>query len=254
MAEMQPIALQLYSLREQLGQEFESAVRRVAAMGYIGVEPYGGMPAPLADAAALFRELDLQVCNSHVPFPDDANKEAVLEIAAAFELQDIAIAFMPPENFESIDAVKRTCQRLNDAGQFASANGLKLHYHNHWWEFKIIDGESTVDLMLEELDESVGLQIDTYWAQVGGLDAVDVVKRAGARAPLIHLKDGWLEQAGDMAHVGGGLMDVPAIVEETRETAHWYIVEQDRSSIEMFDSVEASYAYLTTNGLARGKG
>lgn len=253
MSELKPIALQLYTVRELLAEDFEGTVRRVAEMGYIGVEPYGGMPCHLADAADLFRELDLQVCNCHVPFPDDANAESVLEIASAFGLSSIAIAMLPPDDFESIDSIKDACARLNRAGEFARANGLALHYHNHWWEFKRINGRATLDIMLDELDDSVGLQIDTYWVQVGGEDAVELLKQVGDRAPLIHLKDGWLEATGDMAAVGHGVMDVPAIVSATAETAQWYIVEQDRSNNHRLEAVQQSYTYLTTNGLTRGK-
>lgn len=253
MNELKPIALQLYTVRELLGQDFEGTVRRVAEMGYIGVEPYSGMPSELSAAADLFRELDLQAFNSHVPFPDDANRDAVLEIAAAFGLSNIAIAMLPPDDFETIDSIKAVCERLNRAGDFARANGLALHYHNHWWEFKRINGTATLDVMLAELDDNVSLQIDTYWAQTGGEDAVAVVKQAGDRAPLIHLKDGWLDPKGDMAAVGHGLMDVPAIVNATAATADWYIVEQDRSSNDRLEAVQQSYTYLTANGLARGK-
>lgn len=253
MSELKPIALQLYTVRELLADDFEGTVRRVADMGYVGVEPYGGMPCELADAASLFRELELQTFNSHVAFPDEANKEAVLEIAEAFQAPSVTIAMLPPDDFDSVDAIKRTCKRLNQAGEFARANNLQLHYHNHWWEFKRIDGAATLDIMLEELDENVGLQIDTYWVQVGGEDAIDVVQQVGARAPLLHLKDGWLEAKGDMAAVGHGVMDVPGIVQATAETADWYIVEQDRSNNDRLEAVRQSYDYLTTNGLARGK-
>jgi sugar phosphate isomerase/epimerase len=243
----------LYTVRDLLGDDFDGTVRRVAQMGYIGVETYGGMPCELADAAALFRELDLKVCNCHVPFPDDANAESVLEIAAAYGLSSVAIAMLPPDDFETIDSIKSVCERLNRAGDFARSHGLALHYHNHWWEFKRINGAATLDIMLAELDDSVGLQIDTYWVQVGGEDAVEVVKKVGNRAPLIHLKDGWLDPTGDMAAVGHGVMDVPAIVNATADTAQWYIVEQDRSNNHMLEAVQQSYTYLTTNGLARGK-
>ncbi len=253
MSDLKPVAVQLYSLREALAQDLEGTIRSVADIGYVGVEPYGGMPGELDDVASLFRELDLQVCSSHVPYPDDDNKEAVLAAAEAFGLERICIAFMPPAEFETVDSIKRTCERLNQAGAFAGAHGLSLGYHNHWWEFKQLNGCATLELMLEELDDDVFLQIDTYWAQVGGLDAVEVVERVGARAPLIHLKDGSLDKDDDMTAVGGGKMDVPGIIQATAETAEWHIVELDRCATDMLGAVRDSYAYLTTNGLARGK-
>ncbi len=132
-------------------------------------------------------------------------------------------------------------------------NGLALGYHNHWWEYKQLNGVNTLDLILSELDESVFLQIDTYWAQVGGMDAIDVVKRVGERAPLIHLKDGSLDKDDDMTAVGGGKMDVPGIIAAAADSAEWHIVELDRCATDMLEAVHDSYTYLTSKGLARGK-
>ena len=252
MSVMKPVALQLYSLREALTEDFEGIVRQVADMGYVGVEPYGGMPGGLEGSASLFNELGLEVLNSHVPFPDDENTDAVYAIAEAYELDRVCVAYLPPSEFETLDLIKRTCERLNLAAQRASARGLQLGYHNHWWEFKQLNGTATLDLILDELDEGVFLELDTYWVQVGGLDAVDVVRQAGARAPLIHLKDGPLSPDGDMTALGGGLMDVPGIVAAAADTADWHIVELDRCATDMLEAVRDSYTYLTANGLARG--
>ena len=253
MSGMKPLALQLYSLREALAEDFEGIVRQVADMGYVGVEPYGGMPGGLENSAALFEELGLQVLNSHVPIPDEENADEVLALAEAYRLERICVAYLPATEFETVDTIKRTCEKLNRAGQLASDKGLQLGYHNHWWEYKQLNGTATLDLMLAELDDSVFLELDTYWVQVGGLDAVDVVRRAGARAPLIHLKDGHLDAQGDMTTVGGGKMDVPGIVAASADSADWYIVELDRCATDMLEAVRDSYTYLTSQGLARGK-
>ena len=251
MSQPKPLSVQLYSLREALAQDFEGTIRAVADIGYIGVEPFGGMPGGLSEAASLFRELDLQVCSSHIPYPDAENQDAVLEMAEAYGLQRACIAFLPPSEFETVDSIKRVCERLNEAGELARANGFQLGYHNHWWEYKKINGAATLDLMLAELDD-VFLQIDTYWVQVGGLDAVDLVRQAGSRASLIHLKDGPVDTDGDMTAVGQGKMDVPGIV-NAAQSADWHIVELDRCATDMLDAVRDSYTYLTGAGLARGK-
>ncbi len=253
MSKPKPVALQLYSVREMLDQDFEGTVRRVAEIGYIGVEAYGGMPGGLKNSADMFAELELEVCSSHVAFPDDANKDCMLAVAEAYGVSRVAVAYLPPDNFETIDSIKGICERLNRAGEFADSNNLSLGYHNHWWEYKLLEGQATLDLMLNDLDSSVFLEIDTYWVQVGGMDAVDVVERAGARAPLIHLKDGSLNKDDAMTAVGAGKMQVPEIVAATAESADWHIVELDRCDGDMMQAVQDSYSYLTTEGLVRGK-
>ena len=62
------IALQLYSVRNLLPNDFEGTVRRVAAMGYTGVESgvFTGI-TPTA-AAQLFKTLGLKMPAMHI-FP-----------------------------------------------------------------------------------------------------------------------------------------------------------------------------------------
>jgi sugar phosphate isomerase/epimerase len=252
MPEIKPIGLQLYSVREALAEDFEGTVRRVAEMGYIGVEPYGGLPTDLNDAAALFNELGLQVFNSHVGIPEGDGKEALLKIAEAFNLSQVAIAFLPPEQFETIDAIKRSCEQLNQANEFAKSNNLKLGYHNHWWEFKELDGQSTLELILAELEQDIFLEVDTYWVQAGGMDVLSMLEAVGSRAPLIHVKDGSTDPEDSMLAVGDGKMPVPGIIDVTASTAEWYIVELDRCETDMLKAVEKSYEYLTSNGYAKG--
>ena len=104
MSDLKPVSVQLYSVREALAGDFEGTVRQIADMGYVGVEPYGGMPCELSDAAGLFDELDLKVQSSHVPFPDAENQDTVLAIAEAYDLNRVCIAFMPPSEFDTLDA------------------------------------------------------------------------------------------------------------------------------------------------------
>lgn len=253
MAEIKPIGLQLYSLREELEKDFEGTIRKVADMGYIGVEPWGGMPTDLNDAAKLFEELELQVFNSHVGFPEGDGEQAMLNVAQAFGLSRVAIAFLPPDMFETIESIKGVCAKINQANAFAKANNLTLGYHNHWWEFKTLEGQDTLDLMLTELDDDIYLEIDTYWVEVGGLDTLEFVKKVGSRAPLIHIKDGPLNREDPMTALGDGKMPIPALVEACADTAEWLIVEIDRTAGDMVEAVANSYTYLTSNGLAKGK-
>lgn len=253
MPKIKPIGLQLYSVREALSEDFEGTIRQIADMGYAGVEPYGGLPSDLNDAAALFKELELEVMNSHVGFPEGEGEDALLKLAEAFELSRVAIAYLPTEMFETIDSIKGVCEKLNQANEFAKANNLTLGYHNHWWEFKQLDGQSTLDLMLAELDDDIFLEVDTYWVQVGGLDVVPFLEKVGDRASLLHIKDGSLNKDDSMLAVGDGKMPVPEIVKATGSTAEWHIVELDRCETDMLEAVQKSYSYLTSNGLSQGK-
>ena len=182
-------------------------------------------------------------------------KRHVLEVAEAYDLR---LRLRSPccrrRTLRPSTPSKATCERLNQAGEFARANNLGLHYHNHWWEFKTDNGTATLRCHAGRVGRGRGFgRLTPIGCRLAAKIAVAVVRQVGARAPLIHLKDGWLEPRGDMAAVGHGVMNVPELVDATAETADWYIVEQDRSNNDRLDAVRQSYDYLTSNGLARGK-
>ena len=78
-----PIALQLFTLREAAAEDYEGTVRKVADIGYAGVEP-AGFPGTTPEAAArLFADLGLEVCSAHLPMPVGEKQQESLETAEA---------------------------------------------------------------------------------------------------------------------------------------------------------------------------
>lgn len=245
------IALQLYTLREKAEKDFEGMVRQVAEMGYVGVEP-AGFPGTTAEAAGkLFKELGLKVPSAHTGLPLGDTKNEVLDAMAAIGCPRI-ITGKGPDDFNTMDKIKATCDLFNEAGAAAKAAGLVFGIHNHWWEYTPVDGVYPYQVMLERLDPDILFEIDTYWVQTAGCDVVEVVREVGERAPLLHIKDGPCVQTEPMTAVGAGAMDFPTIVAAAGEVPQWLIVEQDRTAGDMVADVQASYTYLVGEGLARG--
>lgn len=247
-----PIALQLYTVRDALSESFEKTVRRVAEMGYVGVETAGFPGTTPAAAAQLFADLGLEVAGAHSPLPLGDRQNEVLDTMAALGCKRLICAAMPRDEFNSMDGIKRVADSLNQAHEVAQANGLTFGYHNHWWEYGQVDGRRADQVLLEHLDPSIWFEVDTYWVQTAGPDPVDVIQALGARAPLLHIKDGPAVQTEPMVAAGEGVMDIPAIIAAGREHAEWLIVELDRCATEMPVAVEKSYQYLVGQGLARG--
>ncbi len=247
-----PVALQLYSVREYAQQDFESAVRRVAQMGYAGVEP-AGFPGTTAEAAGkLFRELGLEVPSAHMALPLGDQKDAVLSAMAAIGCTRL-VSGQGPDAFSSIEQTKRTCDVFNQAAAVARDNGMSFGIHNHWWEYTPVEGRYPYQVMLEYLDEDVFFQVDTYWVQTAGVDVAAVIRELGARASLLHIKDGPTVKTEPMTAVGDGVMDFPAILKAAGDTPEWLIVELDRCATDMMVAVERSFAYLAGQGLGRGR-
>jgi len=247
-----PIALQLYTLRDRLTQDFEGTVRSVAGLGYLGVETaniFGDSPA---SAARLFRELGLTVMGAHSPMPLGDQKQEVLDTLSALDCKRLIVAWQPPEMYKSLDGIKSICDSLNEGAAVAKANGLQLGYHNHWFEYQPVEGRIPVDVMLEYLDPPVFFEVDVYWVQTAGQNPAEIVRRLGARAPLLHIKDGPCQIESPMTALGEGVMDLPEVVAAGAVSTEWLVVELDRCATDMLEAVRKSYHYLIGKGLGRG--
>ena len=248
-----PIALQLYTVREAIAAEgFAQVVTKVAQMGYAGVEPAGFPGTTPAAGRQLFDDLGLAVSSAHTALPLGDKKNEVVDLAGVLGTKRI-VSSTGRDQFSSADSLNELCDTWNEAATTAAENGLELGLHNHWWEFSQIEGRSAFALLEERLDPSIHFQLDTYWAKVGGDDPVEVVRRLGARAPLLHIKDGPADDAAaDMVAAGAGAMDFPAVV-AAADAAEWLIIELDRCGTDMLEAVRQSCEYMVNAGLAQGR-
>jgi sugar phosphate isomerase/epimerase len=247
-----PIALQLYTLRDLLAQDYEGTVRKVADMGYVGVETanlFGDSPA---SAAKLFSELGLAVSSAHGVLPLGNKKQEVIDTMSVLNCKRLILPWQQPELFQSLDGIKKVCDSLNEASAVAKANGFQVGYHNHWFEYEPLENRIPMDMMLEDLDPDVFLEVDVYWVQTAGQDPVEVIRPLGSRAPLLHIKDGPCQIEEPMTALGEGVVDIPGVVAAGAASTEWLIVELDRCATDMLEAVRKSYQYLVGKGLARG--
>ena len=247
-----PIALQLYTVRDLLTQDYEGTIRNVAGMGYLGVETanmFGGSPA---SAARLFRELGLTVCGAHSPLPLGDQKQEVIDTMGALDCKRLVVAWQPPEKYTSLDGIKSICDTLNEAAAVGRTHGFQVGYHNHWFEYQPVEDRIPVDVMLEHLDPDVFFEVDVYWVQTAGRDPAEVVRRLGSRAPLLHIKDGPCQIDEPMTALGEGVVDIPGVVSAGAGSTEWLVVELDRCATDMLEAVHKSYRYLVEKGLGHG--
>ena len=251
---MQPkIALQLYTLRDALAQDFAGTLARIAAIGYQNVEsaffPEG---MTVSQGAQLIREAGLTVMAAHCELPLDDQTSAVLDQVAALGCGRMIWHGWPQDaDYSSLDGIKRLVDRYNQANAVATTSGLQFGLHNHWWEMEPVENQYPYQIFLRELDPSIFFEVDTYWAKTAGRDPVQIVTEMGARAPLLHIKDGPAIKNQPMVAVGDGTQDIPALVQAGQDNVEWLIVELDACATDMFTAVERSFTYLVGQGLAQ---
>ncbi|MGW2225244.1 sugar phosphate isomerase/epimerase family protein [Streptomyces formicae] len=248
-----PLSVQLYSVRDQLADDWQGTVRRLAGLGYGAVEPYDVLVDPKGHRLVL-DDLGLTVSGAHALHLLAPDPGPALDAVATLGT-DLAIvpAGLPPEDFTTRDGLARAADRLNSLVEPARRHGVRVGYHNHWWEIepRFDDGEGTrslhaVELLADLLDPAVFLEIDTYWAAVGGADVPALLRRIGDRVAALHLKDGPGTKEDPNVAVGQGTMPVREIITAAPHARR--VVEFDACAggpDALFDALAASHAHIT---------
>ncbi|MBE2183128.1 MAG: sugar phosphate isomerase/epimerase [Anaerolineae bacterium] len=240
---MAELGVQLYSVREELIADYVGTVERLASAGYTGVELAGNYGASVESAVQLFQRLGLAVPSIHAPILDAAQRSEVIGIAVGLGAKYVVCAYIPPDEFSTLSSVESYCAQLNEANVEVQAAGLTLLYHNHWWEYEAHDYGIPLEVMLRLLDPSIGIELDIYWAKVGGADPVAALEALGSRLKLLHAKDGPATKDDPMLALGEGVMNYPTLLPHAT-AADWPIVELDRCATNMLEALEKSAAYM----------
>jgi sugar phosphate isomerase/epimerase len=252
------LGFQLYTVRKQIEMDLEGTMRKVAGMGYVGVETYA-LPSnlTLANAAKIFKECELKVFGMHTELPAGDQREIVLRMADAYKCDHVVYAGWPQgDKYKDLDATKRTAELYDETAAYLKSRGLRFGLHNHWWEFEKTQDIYPFYYLLEHLSPEIFFEIDTYWAKTAGMNPAKVVADFGKRAPFLHIKDGPAirgDKAYEQVPTGKGTMDFPSVVKAAGKNTEWMIVEFDEYGGDIFEGMSASAAFLTTKGLAKGK-
>lgn len=246
------LGVQLYSLREELSTDFDRIIPLLSAMHYAGVEPWGGLPVAFDHAAKLFAQNGLECPSAHLPLLAGDDRQKWLDAAYSLGVKTIVLPWLPESDFANAESLKRTAEKINESALAARSAGFAYGYHNHWFEWTIIEGRPAIDRLAEMIDPSVVFEFDLYWAKVAGHEPADVLRKYGSRVPLVHLKDGPADgKESSMVAAGDGVIDFKAIFAAC--TAEWGFVELDRCATDMTEAVRRSAGYLLGRGWVQGK-
>lgn len=262
---LKPLAVQLYSLREQAEKDFAGVLKKVADIGYKAVEPAGFWNIRPRDFRKIISDLGLDMYSSHSPWARSHNLGEVMDIADSIGLKRIVCGYGPQE-FADIDAIKRTADITNKMQEVLAKNGFTLFQHNHNFEFERIDGTLKYEIYAK-LCPNVKFQIDAFWStNFGNEDATEMLKLFSERTISFHLKDGLLKQQQreltitkgtldrkiELRPLGSGQLDIKKLVANLPEAVDSIIVELDYCNIDMAEAIEKSYKFMTENGFGAG--
>lgn len=268
-----PIALQLYSVREDMEKDFEGTLKKVKALGYEGVEFAGLFGRKPADIKKMLNDIGLVPVSAHVPFVDmAADPKNVLGGYAEIGCKYVAIPYLTPEYRPGSDRFNEVIESAKIIGNTANDLGMTLLYHNHDFEFQKINGEYALDILYNEVPANLlQTELDTCWVNVGGENPSAYIRKYSGRAPVVHLKDFVMPgkkpekmyeligiqdetaaedaKAFELRPLGCGVQNFPEILKASEEAkVSWVVVEQDMPSMgkSPMECAKVSIDYLKT--------
>jgi len=239
------IGIQLYTVRDLMKNDVEGTLAAVAGAGYTEVEFAGYFDKTPAEIKAMLDRHGLVAPAVHSGSIAPADWAKALEAANVIGHKFIVMPWIPVERRKTLDDWKQVAADFNRLAASAKAAGLQFAYHNHDFEFPLVEGRVPYDLLLAETDPKlVQMEIDLYWITKAGADPLAYFARWPGRIPLVHVKDGKGPPDWAMTEVGSGVIDWKRIFAKSQQAGiQHYFVEHDKPA-DPIASITASCAYL----------
>ena len=272
----QPLAagVQLYTVREAIVKRPLETLQAISAIGYREVEMLRSQVIPLAP---FLKRVNLRPVSMHFetplltgnltawqhadmpPIEPGVTFDDCIALARDHGFKYIVFNYLSPEERLGLDFYRSLADKLNAAARKAASAGLRFCYHNHDFEFQPKPGGRPMDVLLSHLDKKlIGLEVDTFWVSMAGVNAAAFLREHADRVELVHLKD---RAKGTPVHydiatvpnetyreLGSGDLPLDEILAAVSQTGAKHVfVEQDFSS-DPLASLRQSYAFLRKSG------
>ena len=227
-----PVALQLYSVREDFARDLPGTLRAVANMGYDGVEFAGYHGRSAEELRKLVDDLGLQVAGTHIGIDTllGDELEKTVEFNRVLGNRFLVVPSLPEERRNSKAAWLETARLMNKIAEKVRVEGMLVGYHNHAIEFQPVNGDLPWDVFFGAAVPDVVMQLDTGNAMHGGVSSdgiLEILKRYPGRAVTVHLKE--FSSTDEKALIGEGDTRWKEFFSlcKTVGGTEWYIVEQE---------------------------
>lgn len=272
-----PIGVQLYTVAAELRKDFDGTLHKLAEIGFRIVENatfsasmnstqlraaldkvgmscqsvhygltqlQGNLPKIIDEMHVLGAKY--AVCPT--PWVADPSR-----LAAAMKGNSPEVGFGKFLNSMTLDDWRWNAEHFNKIGEAMKKAGLQFAYHNHSFEFRVVDGKIIFDELLALTDpDLVKIELDCGWVANAGHNPAGYIDRFPDRIQLLHVKDIQKRQVNEFSfdiqgiHMGGGIVDWPAVFAAAKRAGvKGYFVEQENPfPAPVFEELKASYDYL----------
>ncbi len=229
-----PVAIQLYSLRDVAPLDVPGTLRKIAEMGYQGVEFAGYYNLEGAVLRKMLDDCGLRCAGAHTGL-DGLEGDAFEKTVAMNKILGNDRLIVPWVDLKNLS---QTIDRLNAAYVRAKKCGMRVGFHNHAEEFVIENGVTRLDRLFSETPADFLVQLDIGWATCAKQDVPAILRKYSKRIESVHVKE--FSSDNPKAAVGEGTVKWPEIFDvlEKETVVKWYVVEQEQYAIGPMESAK----------------
>lgn len=236
----QEVALQLYSLRNEMKVDPVKYHQLISEWGISALEGGGGYGMSDFEYAKLLDENNLRVIGVGADY-DQLTKDLtpIIDQAKKYGAKYATCYWIPHNDGPiSMEEIKIATALFNAVGEELQKKGITFLYHPHGYEFAKDGKGVALDYMLKNA-KNFGFNLDVFWVKMGGGDPLKIMKKYPGKFPVLHLKDrrkgtpGSKDGHGDVetnVTLGTGDIDIAGIIQEAKKQGIEYLSIEDESS------------------------
>ena len=237
---MTEYGIQLYSVRDIAKTSLENALEKVAALGYKYVEFAGFYGHSAEEVKAMLEKYNLVISGTHSGW-GELRPTQIAETLAYHKAIGNPYYNVPNADLSTLEKIEEFCAVMNFAQPILAAENIKLAFHNHSTEFRMMPWGSTIHAEIERRT-NIDFELDTFWLFNAQVDPIATMEKLKDRVHVIHIKDGFA--GGKGIPLGEGEAPVQAVREKAVEMGLTIIVESETLTPSGIDEAERCIKYL----------
>ncbi len=256
LTQAQEIALQLYSLRNEMKEDPIKYHKMIADWGISALEGGGTYGMSDAEYGKLLADNNLRVVGVSADYNQlTKTLKPIIDQAKKYGAKYATCYWIPhAEGAISMDEIKVATALFNSVGEQLKKEGITFTYHPHGYEFAKEGKGVVMDYMMKNA-EHFAFNMDVYWVAMGGGDPVKIMKKYKGKFPQLHLKDrkigtpGSPDGRGDVETnvvLGTGDIDIAGLIKQAKKQGTKYLVIEDESSRSV-EQIPQSVAFIKKN-------
>jgi sugar phosphate isomerase/epimerase len=213
-----PIGCQTWPVREMIAKDFPGTIKKRAEAGFQTIElcsPVGYADSGFAGLAKysgtelrrILSDAGVTCVSSHFGITElREHQESRIDWAKDVGLTQMIVPTLDGPKKPTMDDVKRATDEYSKMGERSAGAGIQQGLHNEDFEFTLVDGKRTYDLLLELLDPKLvkfQFQVSTISR---GYDAAEYFTKYPGRFMSMHVQ-GWSADTKKIMPVGHDTLD-----------------------------------------------